>query len=67
MFFSVEIMLWRGDGHQTGRQGAAVAPTRQPQSPALHVPTDFNRFNDMDVQAPPLKVPSRNWLGCHIR
>lgn len=57
VYFSLETMQWSGDGHQTGRQGAAVAPARQSQSSALHVPTDFNRFNDMDVQAPPFEVP----------
>jgi len=57
MYFSLETMQWRGDGHQIGRQGSAVAPARQSQSPALYLPIDFNRFNNMDVQAPPLEVP----------
>lgn len=67
VYFSPETMQWRGDGHQIGRQGSTVAPARQSQSPALHVPIDFNRFNDMDVQAPPLEVPPWNWSGCHLR
>lgn len=57
VYLSLKTMQWHGDGHQIGRQGTAVAPARQFQFPALHVPTDFNRFNDMDVQAPPLEVP----------
>lgn len=60
--------MQRGDdGHRAGRQGAAVAPARQSQSPPLHVPIDFNRINDMDVQAPPPEVPPWNWSGCHLR
>jgi len=57
VYFSLETMQRRGDGHQIGRQGSAIAPTGQSQSLALHVPIDFNCFNDMDVQAPPLEVP----------
>lgn len=57
LYFSPGTMQRRGDGHRAGRQGAAVAPARQSQSPALHLPIDSNRFNDMDVQASPLEVP----------
>jgi len=58
VYVSFETMQWCGDGHQIGCQSAVVTPARQPQSPALHVPIDINRFNDMDVQASPLEVPS---------
>jgi len=57
VYFSLETMQRRGDGHQIGRQGSAITPTGQSQSLALHVPIDFNCFNDMDVQASPLEVP----------
>lgn len=57
LYFSSRTMQRRRDGHRAGRQGTALAPTRQSQPTALHFPPDSNRFNDMDVQAPPLEVP----------
>jgi len=45
-----------GDRYRVGCQSAAVASTRQPQSPPLHFPVDSNRSDDMDVQASPPEV-----------
>jgi len=46
-----------GDGHRAGCQGTAITSARQPESPPLYHFIDFNRFNDMDVQASSLEVP----------
>jgi len=50
-------MQRRGDGHRTGCQGTTVTSARQFESSSLYYFIDFNRFNDMDVQASPLEVP----------